>query len=92
MPTRKEIETQIADLQKQLDAAPADSGDEVELWVRDDKGRETKLTGPHAKRWLKNLGLEDDEPQGDGDQGGDGGGTPPDPDPSGGSVWGRKKA
>jgi hypothetical protein len=89
MPTKQEIQAQIDALTKQLDTA-GDDGAETELWVKDEKGRETRLTGAHAKRWLKNLGLEDDASEG-GE--GDGGGDPPqDPPPSGAeSVWGRKK-
>jgi hypothetical protein len=85
MAGRDEIQAQIAALQKQLEAA--DGGDE--LWVRDPKtGHETKLTGAHAQKWLRRLGLDDEEPEGDdGADGGEG----QDPPPSGGnSVWGRK--
>lgn len=83
MPSRDEIQAQIDQLTAQLD-----QDDDTELWVKDEKGRETKLTGAYAKKWLKNLGLEDDpEPEGEGDEGGEGA----DPPPSGGkSVWGRK--
>jgi hypothetical protein len=85
MAGRDEIQAQIAQLQKQLEAA--DGGDE--LWVRDPKtGHETKLTGTHAQKWLKRLGLDDDE----GTEGDDGDSLEgQDPPPSGGSsVWGRK--
>jgi hypothetical protein len=84
MAQRDEIQAQIAALQKQLEAA--DGGDE--LWVKDPKtGHETKLTGAHAQKWLRRLGLDDDEDTGDDD------GEGQDPPPSGGnSVWGRKSA
>jgi hypothetical protein len=84
---RADIEAQIAALQQQLEA----EGDDTELWVRDEKGRETKLTGALAKRWLKTLGLEDEpDPAGDGGDGDPAGGQT-DPPPAGGkSVWGRK--
>lgn len=90
MATKAEIQAQIEELTKSLDSA--DDGDEVELWVKDEKGRETKLTGAYAKKWLKALGLEDDEPPADGqDPDGGDGKTPEDPPPAGGStVWGRK--
>lgn len=90
MPTKKDIQAQIDALTAQLDTAD-DDGAETELWVKDEKGRETRLTGAHAKKWLKNLGLEDDEPEaGDGAEGGDPGQQ--DPPPAGAeSVWGRKK-
>jgi hypothetical protein len=86
MPTKAEIQAQIDALTAQLGAA-GDDGADTELWVRDEKGRETRLTGENAKKWLRSLGLEDDAPpdpaQGDG---------PPDPPPAGGdTVWGRKK-
>lgn len=58
-----EQQRQLADLQALADA-PDD--DEFDLVVRDEKGRETRLTGKHAQKWLKNLGLgDDDEPEGD---------------------------
>jgi hypothetical protein len=86
---RDEIQAQIDALTKQLDS----EGDDVELWVKDQNGRETKLTGSYAKKWLKNLGLEDDEPQGDEGDPESGKGAPlePDPQPAGASVWGRGK-
>jgi hypothetical protein len=88
MPTKAEIQAQIDALTKQMETA-GDDGAESELWVKDDKGRETRLTGAHAKKWLRNLGLEDDEAP-EGTEGG--GGAPTDPPPSGSeSVWGRKK-
>jgi hypothetical protein len=95
MAKRDDIAAQIAALQAELDADDAGS---VELWVKDEHGRETKLTGDMAKRWLKKLGLDDEpDPAGDGGDGGDGqggapGGAPADPPPAGDSVWGRKKA
>jgi hypothetical protein len=89
MPTKSEIQKQIEALNKQLETAD-DDGDSTELWVKDAQGRETRLTGAHAKKWLKNLGLEDDESQGDGADGD--GQVPTDPGPAGSeSVWGRKK-
>jgi hypothetical protein len=88
--SRDEIQQQIAALQAELDG-----GDDLELWVKDEKGRETRLTGAHAKRWLAKLGLDDDggdQDQGDGDGGqGDGQGdgrVPADPQPRD-SIWGR---
>lgn len=61
--------------------AEAPDEDNLELYVKDEKGRETRLTGSHAQRWLKNLGLGDDgdesgDDDGKGDEGdgaGDGG-------------------
>lgn len=47
------------ELQAALDALNAE--DNTELWVEDEKGRKTKLTGEHAKKWLRNLGLSDDD-------------------------------
>lgn len=89
MPTKQEIQAQIDALTKQLDAA-GDDGAGTELWVKDEKGRETRLTGAHAKKWLKNLGLEDEATEGG--EGAEGGSQDQDPPPSGAeSVWGRKK-
>jgi hypothetical protein len=84
-PSRDEIQAQIDALTAQLN-----DDDDVELWVKDEKGRETKLTGAYAKKWLKSLGLEDDEPQGGDGDGSDGSEPPEDPPPAGNSVWGRK--
>lgn len=86
MASRQDIEAQIAALQQQLEA-----DDGLTLVVEDERGRKTHLSGPHAKRWLKNLGLDDDEgaaPEGDGDPEG---GQESDPPPAGGAtIWGRK--
>lgn len=85
-----------AAIQAQIDQLTAQLNDDsdLELWVKDSAGRETKLTGAHAKRWLKQLGLEDDPPEGsEGDPPEGGEGDPPaDPPPAGAeSVWGRKR-
>jgi len=84
MAQRDEIQAQIAELQKQLESAD----DGTELWVKDLKsGHETKLTGVHARKWLKRLGLDDEEGQApEGEEGAEGAEDPP---PSA-SVWGRK--
>lgn len=81
MAQRDEIQAQIAALQKQLE----DSDDGTELWVKDpSSGHETKLTGAHARKWLKRLGLDDsDEQPEEGDP------AEEDPQPPG-TVWGRK--
>jgi|GraSoiStandDraft_4_1057263.scaffolds.fasta_scaffold1454149_2 hypothetical protein len=69
---------QLAELQA-LAEAPDDP--ELELYVKDENGRETRLTGSHAQKWLKNLGLGDDDAtdagaagDGAGDDKGDGAG------------------
>lgn len=56
-------EARRAALQAEMDAL--DTDDDVEVHVRDEKGRTTILRGSHGKRWLKNLGLDDDEEAGD---------------------------
>lgn len=65
-----------AEQQRQLDEltalADAPDGDVEELYVKDEKGRETRLTGAHATKWLKNLGLVDDDDAGDAGDGTDG--------------------
>jgi hypothetical protein len=87
---KSEIQSQIDALTAQLDSADPD--EDTELWVRDEKGRETRLTGSNAQKWLKGLGLVDDEaPPADG--GGDGGtGNPPaDPPPPSGNRYFKSK-
>lgn len=58
---------------KALEEAP---DDDFDLVVRDKEGRETRLTGKHAQKWLRNLGLDDDDETGEpaGDAAGDEGG------------------
>lgn len=54
MASRKEIESQIAALQKDLEGAD----DDTELWVEHERGGKnvrTKLSGTHAKSWLSDL-------------------------------------
>lgn len=53
---------QLADRQKAEDEA--DSG--LEVWARNDKGHEVKLTGTRARKFLASFGLDDEEGQGDG--------------------------
>jgi hypothetical protein len=53
-----EQKRQLAELQAIADA-PDDN--DVEIYVRDERGRETRLTGSYAQRWLHNLGLIEDE-------------------------------
>ncbi len=65
MASRKEIEDQIAKLQ--ADLAQADE-DGYECWVKDDKGRETKIGGQHAKKWLARLGVLDEDTDEDTDE------------------------
>jgi hypothetical protein len=49
----------LAELERLRDAQ---DGDDVEVYVRDEKGRETRLTGAHAQRWLTNLFGEEGTP------------------------------
>ena len=60
---RTDIESQIAALQAQLDTADTDD----EVWVKDDKGREVKVSGRRATGILAKLGLLDDDDAGDDD-------------------------
>lgn len=92
MPKRSELEAQMAALQAELDKADTDD----EIWVKDDNGREIKISGRRATSVLKRLGMHDitdgDEPaegepaEGDGDPEAD-----PDPEPAGGYFGRRRK-
>ncbi len=86
MPSRKEIEDQIAQLQADLENA----GDEdTELWIKNDKGAETKVPASRAGTWLKEnfgISLRDEAPKSDPQE-------PPkeDPKPAGGGYFGKRK-
>jgi hypothetical protein len=97
MPSRKELEDQMAALQSQLDAA-GDDEDDYEIWVKNDKGHETKIPSKKASGWVKeNFGIslhEDAPPAGDlaTDPAGDPAGDPPgDPKPGGAGYFNRRK-
>lgn len=58
MAKRSEIEAQMAALQKQLESAD-DEDDDYEVWVKNDKGNETRLPSKKAGGWLKeNFGID----------------------------------
>lgn len=59
----------LADRAKAEDEADAST----EVWVKNDKGHEVKLTGTKARKFLSQFGLDDedgddDEPEGEGDE------------------------
>lgn len=57
MASRSEIEAQMAALQQQLETAADD--DDYEVWVKNDKGHETRLPSSKASGWLKeNFGID----------------------------------
>lgn len=98
MPKRSDIEAQIAALQSQLDEADTDD----EVWVKDDSGREIKVTGKRATSVLARFAdLWDSEDAGDGDDDGDddkgakdskgGAGKEKDKTPAAGGYFGRRK-
>lgn len=60
--SRAEKQAQIEALQAELAA----EADDVELWV-EHEGKKTQLKGAHARRWLKQLGLADEEPAAEGE-------------------------
>lgn len=90
-----EQKRQLEELQALADAP--DDEDDYEVWVKNDKGHETRLPSRKASGWLKqNFGIslhDDDEPgdQGDDDQGDDDQGEA-DPKPGGGGYFSRRKA
>lgn len=74
-------------------ATQEDQEDEsTEVWVKNDKGHEVKLTGSKARRFMAQFGIEDDdEDQGDeGDEGDEG--ADKDKKPAGGGYFGKRKA
>jgi hypothetical protein len=56
----KEQAAQLKQLQELADAPD----DQTEVWVRDAKGRETRLTGAHAQKWIGQLFGDDAPPNG----------------------------
>jgi hypothetical protein len=82
--TRAQVEADMASLQAELDGA--DTNDEV--WIKDDSGREIKVTGRRATTVLSRFGDLFQEPSADGE--GQGEGDEEDPKPAGG-YFGRKK-
>ena len=88
MAKRSDIEAQITALQAELDKADTDD----EVWIKDDSGREIKVTGRRATTVLSRFGDLFDAPaeegdEGEGDEGGEG-----DPAPVGGGYFGRRRA
>lgn len=61
----------------------------LELWVKDEKGRQVQLTGTRARKFLAQLGLDDDEQDPTDPGEGDADADPADPPPAAGSFWGR---
>jgi hypothetical protein len=56
MAKRSDIEAQIAALTDQLGSA--DDDDDYEVWVKNDKGHETKVPSKRAAGWLQeNFGI-----------------------------------
>lgn len=66
MGRRDELRKQIDSLQAEYDSA---EDDELEVWVRNGDGHETRLTGERAARWLARNGYDatdaDDSSAGD---------------------------
>lgn len=89
MARRSDIERQIADLQAQLEGADTDD----EVWIKDESGREVKVTGRRATSVLERFkdlweqaGDDDagDDDAGDDDAGGE------DPKPKGGGYFSKR--
>lgn len=89
MAKRSDIEAQIAALQSELDTADTDD----EIWVKDDNGREFKVTGRRATSVLKKLGIHDiaDDAEGQGDEGEEADENA-DPAPGKDGYFGRRRA
>jgi hypothetical protein len=88
MAKRSEIEQKIAQLQADLESADTDD----EIWIKDDSGREIKVTGKKATTVLDRFAdLWKAEDPGDGTDGADTGtdGADTDPGPQRG-YFGRK--
>lgn len=91
MPKRSEIEAQMAALQEQLAAAEDD--DDYEVWIKNDKGHETRVPSKKAGGWLKDnfgitladlpdaAGSEEETDEGE-----------KDPKPAGGGYFGKRKS
>lgn len=83
----------LEQLAQRAEAEDADDAD-TEVWVKNDKGHEVKLTGAKARKFLAQFGVDDDDDdQGDGDQGDDddqGDDTKKDAKPKGGGYFGKR--
>lgn len=84
MGRRDELSEQIKALQGELDGL---DDDEYEVWTKDDKGRDFRVGGKHAKSLLQRLGvIESDEPETDAEEV-----TEDDPEPPKGGYFGKSK-
>lgn len=83
MPSRADIEAQIASLQDQL--AGADTDDEI--WIQEDGGPAIRVTGQRATRALEKYAHLWPEPADPGTQD-----PEPDPAPDGGGIFKRRGA
>jgi hypothetical protein len=63
----------------------------LEVWVRNDKGHEVKLTGSRARKFMSQFGIDDDEPAADADADADGADQDAQPGGAGDSFWGRRR-
>lgn len=93
MAKRSEIQAQIEALNAELEGAE-DDDDEYEVWMRNDKGQETRVPGSRAAGWLKDnfgISLKDEAPPagGEGGEGGEGG--PKDPKPKAGGYFSKRQ-
>ncbi len=98
MAKKSDIQAQIDALTAQLDEAD-DDGDEYELWIKNDKGHETRVPASRAGGWLKeNFGFsltDETPPAGEGGEGGEGGGEggeEKDKKPAGGGYFSKRKS
>ena len=69
--------------------AEDDEDEGTEVWVKNDKGHEVKLTGAKARKFMAQFGVDDDdEDQGDDDQDDD---DTKDKKPAGGGYFGKRR-
>lgn len=75
----------------ELSAKAAAEDEDYEVWIKNEKGQETRVPFSQGRNWLRDAFGIGAEPAAEGTEGEGGEGDPPaDPPARGGSVWGRK--
>ena len=94
MAKRSEIQAQIEALNAELEGAEDDE-EEYEVWMKNDKGQETRVPGSRAASWLQEnfgISLKDAAPPAGGEGDGGEGGDPKDPKPKGGGYFSKRQS